>query len=102
MGRARHWRADAHSHPVEEVLTVSEGEADMWIGEPMSACTAGQSLMVPAGLHHGFRNSGHDTLHIHAVLASAVLRGDPGGPDGSGAALGVAANEPVATSDNYL
>ena len=25
--------APTHSHPVEEVLTVREGEAEMWIGE---------------------------------------------------------------------
>ena len=49
--------APTHSHPVEEVLTVREGEA-------------GQSLIVPAGRMHGFRNCGTVTLHIHAVLAA--------------------------------
>jgi len=63
--------APTHSHPVEEVLTVIGGEADMWIGEAHVSVHAGQSLMIPAGLHHGFRNSGPTTLHIHAVLASA-------------------------------
>ena len=62
--------APTHSHPVEEVLTVREGEAEMWIGESASIVSAGQSLIVPAGRMHGFRNSGTATLHIHAVLAS--------------------------------
>ena len=35
--------------------------------------TAGQSLIVPAGRKHGFRNSGTSTLHLHAVLASPVF-----------------------------
>src|SRR5438128_10048336 len=61
--------APTHSHPVEEVLTVREGEAEMWMDEQRAIVTAGQSLIVPAGRQHGFRNSGTATLHIHAVLA---------------------------------
>ena len=65
--------APTHSHPVEEVLTVREGEAEMWLGGEHSIVTSGQSLIVPAGQLHGFRNSGTDTLHIHAVLASPIF-----------------------------
>jgi quercetin dioxygenase-like cupin family protein len=65
--------APTHSHPVEEVLTVREGEAEMWIGEQRATVTAGQSLIVPAGRKHGFLNSGTATLHLHAVLASPVF-----------------------------
>jgi len=65
--------APTHSHPVVEVLTVREGEAEMWIGDERAIVAAGQSLIVPAGCMHGFRNSGTTTLHIHAVLASPVF-----------------------------
>jgi len=65
--------APTHSHPVEEVLTLREGEAEMWIGDERAVITAGQSLIVPAGRLHGFRNSGAVMLHIHAVLASPVF-----------------------------
>ncbi|GLS33849.1 hypothetical protein GCM10007937_55620 [Mesorhizobium albiziae] len=65
--------APTHSHPVEEVLTVIAGKADMWIGENNAILTAGQSLVVPANREHGFRNIGSDTLHIHAVLASPIF-----------------------------
>src|SRR5258707_15062048 len=65
--------APTHSHPVEEVLTVREGEAEMWIDEERAVLSAGQSLIVPAGRKHGFRNSGSATLHIHEVLASPVF-----------------------------
>src|SRR5258708_34428618 len=54
--------APAHSHPVEEVLTVREGEAEMWIDGERAIVTSGQSLIVPAGRLHGFRNSGTATL----------------------------------------
>ncbi len=65
--------APTHSHPVEEVLTVREGEAEMWLDQERIIVSAGQSLIVPAGRKHGFGNSGTATLHIHAVLASPVF-----------------------------
>jgi quercetin dioxygenase-like cupin family protein len=71
--------APTHSHPVEEVLTVREGEAEMWMDEQRIIVPAGQSLIVPARCKHGFRNSGPATLHIHAVLASPVFEATPEG-----------------------
>ena len=71
--------APTHRHPVEEVLTVHEGEADMWIDEQHVTLAAGQSLIVPAGRLHGFRNSGTTTLHIHAVLAAPIFEATPEG-----------------------
>jgi mannose-6-phosphate isomerase-like protein (cupin superfamily) len=71
--------APTHSHPVEEVLTVLAGEAEMWMDEARATVAAGQSLIVPAHRSHGFRNSGTVTLHIHAVLASAVFEQLPEG-----------------------
>jgi mannose-6-phosphate isomerase-like protein (cupin superfamily) len=71
--------APTHSHAVEEVLTVLAGEAEMWMDDFRAIVSAGQSLIVPAGRHHGFRNSGTAMLHIHAVLASAVFEAMPEG-----------------------
>jgi mannose-6-phosphate isomerase-like protein (cupin superfamily) len=71
--------APTHSHPVEEVLTVREGEAEMWIGTEHVTVLAGQSLMIPARRLHGFRNIGTRTLHIHAVLAAPFFEATPEG-----------------------
>jgi quercetin dioxygenase-like cupin family protein len=71
--------APTHSHPVEEVLTVRKGEAEMWLDEERTIVSAGQSLIVPAGRMHGFRNSGDATLHLHAVLASPIYEATPEG-----------------------
>ncbi len=71
--------APTHVHPVEEVLTVREGEAEMWIDDARVIVPAGQSLIVPAGRLHGFRNSGNVMLHLHAVLASAIFEATPEG-----------------------
>ena len=65
--------APTHWHPVEEVLTVREGEAEMWLDQERIIVSAGQSLIVPAERMHSFRNSGTVTLHLHAVLASPVF-----------------------------
>jgi quercetin dioxygenase-like cupin family protein len=71
--------APTHSHPVEEVLTVREGEAEIWIDQDRAVVMSGQSLIVPAGRMHGFRNCGAATLHIHAVLASPIFEATPEG-----------------------
>jgi len=71
--------APTHSHTVEEVLTVCEGEAEMWLGEERMTVRAGQSLIVPAGRLHGFRNAGTGTLHVHAILASPIFEMTPEG-----------------------
>jgi len=71
--------APTHAHPVEEVLTVREGEAEMWIDAQRVTVSAGQSLIVPARRQHGFRNSGNVTLHLHAVLASPIFEATPEG-----------------------
>lgn len=65
--------APTHWHPVEEVLTVREGEAEVWIGEARTLARAGQSLIVPARSLHGFRNAGTATLYVHAILASPIF-----------------------------
>ena len=71
--------APTHSHSVEEVLTVREGEAEMWIDGMRIAVRAGQSLIVPAGRKHGFRNSCTMTLHVHAILAAPHFEALPDG-----------------------
>jgi quercetin dioxygenase-like cupin family protein len=65
--------APTHLHAVEEVLTVLDGEAEMWMDEERARLTAGQSMVIPAGRKHGFRNVGHGTLHVQATLASPIF-----------------------------
>jgi mannose-6-phosphate isomerase-like protein (cupin superfamily) len=65
--------APTHWHLVEEVLTVVAGQADIWIDDEIASVTAGQSVMVPAGRRHGFRNSGQRVLHMLATLAGPIF-----------------------------
>jgi mannose-6-phosphate isomerase-like protein (cupin superfamily) len=45
----------------------------MWIDEEHTKLTAGQSMVIPAGRKHGFRNAGSGTLHVQATLASPIF-----------------------------
>jgi mannose-6-phosphate isomerase-like protein (cupin superfamily) len=65
--------APTHLHAVEEVLSVLAGEAEMWVGDERAAVASGQSVVVPAGHPHGFRNTGTSTLHVQAILAAPIF-----------------------------
>jgi quercetin dioxygenase-like cupin family protein len=65
--------APTHLHAVEEVLTVLDGEAELWLDGERATLTTGQSVVVPAGRKHGFRNTGPATLHVRATLAAPVF-----------------------------
>jgi mannose-6-phosphate isomerase-like protein (cupin superfamily) len=63
--------APTHFHQVEEVLAVLSGDAEVWIDDKRFPLRAGQSAIVPARSHHGFKNVGTEPLHVQAVLASS-------------------------------
>ena len=65
--------APTHVHAVEEVLEVIAGEAEIWIGEEKSIVRANQSVLIPAGFRHGFRNVLTTTLHVRATLAASIF-----------------------------
>ena len=57
------------------------GQAEMWIDDEHFALAPGQSLIVPAGRKREFRNTGSDTLHVRAVLASSIFEASFDGAD---------------------
>ena len=65
--------APTHLHAVEEILTILDGEADVWLRGEHSAMSPGQSLVIPAGDWHGFRNTGGGILHVRAILAAPIF-----------------------------
>lgn len=65
--------APTHWHPVEEVLTVLSGEAEIWMEDERVQVSAGHSALIPAKRRHGFRNIGDADLHMFAVLASPIF-----------------------------
>jgi mannose-6-phosphate isomerase-like protein (cupin superfamily) len=58
-----------HKHPYEEVFVVQEGAVTFTAGEDVIEASAGQVVVVPAGVPHKFVNSGAGWLRqidIHA------------------------------------
>ena len=66
--------APTHLHAVEEVLTVIAGTAEIWVGADRQIVTHGQSVIIPAGHKHGFRNvAATGLLHVQATLAASIF-----------------------------
>lgn len=65
--------APSHLHSVEEVLEVIEGTAEVHLGKERAILTANQSVLIPAGTHHGFRNLERTRLHVRATLAAPIF-----------------------------
>ncbi len=62
--------APPHFHNVEEVLSVLAGKMEVHLGEDRAILMKDESVIVPAGLVHGFRNAGEEELHVEAILAA--------------------------------
>jgi len=65
--------APTHIHAVEEVLEVISGTATIWLDDDTMTVTANQSVLIPRGARHGFKNIGDDTLHVRATLAASIF-----------------------------
>jgi len=65
--------APIHLHAVEEVLEVMVGEAEITLRGEGLILRANQSIVIPAGARHGFRNIGDGILKVRATLASPIF-----------------------------
>lgn len=62
--------APVHYHAVEEIFEVREGKAEVYLTDNTIIMTTNQTLIIPPGVRHGFKNIGTGTLHMRATLAS--------------------------------
>lgn len=65
--------APIHIHAVEEVLEVIDGKAEIYLNGKTAVVTANQSVLIPAGMKHGFKNVETKILHVRATLASPIF-----------------------------
>ena len=59
-----------HHHPYVETFIIEEGEATFTVGDDTVVARAGDIVVAPAGVPHGFVNSGSGVLrsvNIHPV-----------------------------------
>jgi quercetin dioxygenase-like cupin family protein len=66
-------RIPVHTHPIEEVIVIEEGAAEVVLGNERRAVGPGAVIFIPSGVPHGMSNSGTATLRVHAVFASATI-----------------------------
>jgi quercetin dioxygenase-like cupin family protein len=64
---------DLHRHPYEEVFLILEGEATFTLGDETRVARAGDFLVAPPGVVHGFKNTGTGKLRTIDVHASPVF-----------------------------
>ena len=65
--------APIHLHAVEEVLEVIDGRAEISLDGDTAIVEANQSVLIPAGIKHGFRNLDKKILHVRATLAAPIF-----------------------------
>ena len=65
-----------HSHPYEELLIVQEGRGVFTIGDEELEAGAGEIVIVPAGVVHGFANRGDVPLNQLDIHVSPSFRTD--------------------------
>ena len=65
--------APMHLHAVEEVLEICEGTAQVFLRDQSMTVSANQSVLIPAGARHGFKNIGTGILRVRATLAAPIF-----------------------------
>jgi quercetin dioxygenase-like cupin family protein len=65
--------APLHIHAVEEVLRVLTGIAEFQVGDEVQMVQPGESVIIPAGIAHGFTNASNAVLHTQAILAAPIF-----------------------------
>jgi quercetin dioxygenase-like cupin family protein len=67
---------DFHRHPVqEEVIIVTAGEIEQWVGEEVTVLRPGDSAFIVAGRVHASFNLSPETAHLRVVIAPTVGMG---------------------------
>ena len=74
-----------HTHPCEEALMFLSGAGEATLGDEIVKIEPGCSLFFPAGVVHGFRNTGETEMHVIVVFpvphfAETTMVDPAGGP----------------------
>jgi mannose-6-phosphate isomerase-like protein (cupin superfamily) len=62
-----------HRHPYPEVFVVESGEASFQLGDETMVVRAGQIVVGPANVPHGFTNTGTEPLRLTAIHGAAAF-----------------------------
>ncbi len=62
-----------HIHPTEEAMVIVEGQLDAVLGDDVVSVSAGQTVLAPAGVRHGFVNRSGAPARIMAIFPTAKM-----------------------------
>ena len=63
-------RIPLHTHPIHEVIVISEGRPIVTLGSETREVGAGTVVFIPAGMPHGTRNASDSPVRVHAMFPS--------------------------------
>jgi len=66
-------RIPLHTHNIDEVIIIDDGDAEVTVGDERRRLGAGAVVFVPAGTPHGNRNAGTGVLSLHAIFGSPQI-----------------------------
>ena len=62
-----------HVHPTEEAMVILEGELDAVLGDDVVSVKAGQTVLAPPGVKHGFVNRSGAPARLMAIFPTATI-----------------------------
>jgi quercetin dioxygenase-like cupin family protein len=66
-------RAPTHIHPTEEAMIIVEGELEAVLGDDIVTVEAGQTVLAPAGVKHGFVNRTGSAARVMGVFPTGKV-----------------------------
>lgn len=66
-------RIPLHRHPVDELVLILDGVAEVTLGGETHRAGPDASVFIPAGVTHGHRNAGDGVLRIRAVFPGTEI-----------------------------
>jgi mannose-6-phosphate isomerase-like protein (cupin superfamily) len=55
------------------VLRIVDGEAEVFVADERAVLSPGDAVTIPAGVVHGFTNTGQAPLRVLAILAEPIF-----------------------------
>lgn len=59
----------AEVHDLDQILVFVEGEGEYHLNDSIGQVASGDAVVVPAGVHHNFTNTGDQPLKLYTVYA---------------------------------
>ena len=70
-------KVPTHIHPTEEAMVIVEGQLDAVLGDDVIPVSAGQTVLAPAGMRHGFVNRSGAQARLMAIFPTAKMERTP-------------------------